>query len=138
MLVGSVFFELTLPGSAAHWAVFGLSVLLAVLVSFTIRFLVNLMAFWLLDWRGLLSLHAVITGLFAGLVIPIAFFPGWAQAMIWATPFPAILQAPIDIAIGRGPVLPLLAHQLAWAMSLLAAGQWVLARAVRKLVIQGG
>ncbi|MGH4008410.1 MAG: hypothetical protein ACRDTH_09715, partial [Pseudonocardiaceae bacterium] len=32
----------------------------------------------------------------------------------------------------------LLAHQLAWAVALLAAGRLVLARAVRKLVIQGG
>jgi ABC-2 type transport system permease protein len=57
---------------------------------------------------------------------------------IWATPFPAILQAPIDIAIGRGAALPLLAHQLAWTVALLAVGRLVLARAVRTLVIQGG
>jgi hypothetical protein len=35
-------------------------------------------------------------------------------------------------------VLPLLAHQLAWAVLLLAAGRLVLAAAVRTLVIQGG
>ena len=138
LLVGSAFFDLTLPGSALRWAAFGLSVLLAVLVSFAIRFLLNLVAFWLLDWRGLLSVHAVVGSVLAGLAIPIAFFPGWAQAVIWATPFPAMLQAPIDIAIGRGPAGPLLALQLAWAVSLLAAGRLVLAAAVRTLVIQGG
>jgi ABC-2 type transport system permease protein len=138
LLVGSVFFELTLPGSTLRWAAFGLSVLLAVLVSFAIRFLLNLVAFWLLDWRGLLSLHAVVSSVLAGLAIPIGFFPGWAQAVIWATPFPAMLQAPIDVAVGLGPAGPLLAIQLAWAVSLLAAGRLVLARAVRTLVIQGG
>ncbi|MGH3787892.1 MAG: ABC-2 family transporter protein [Pseudonocardiaceae bacterium] len=133
-----MFFELTLPGSALRWAAFGLSVLLAVLVSFAIRFLLNLVAFWLLDWRGVLSLHAVIGGVLSGLVIPIAFFPGWARTAIWATPFPAVLQAPIDIAISRGAAPLLLAHQLIWAVILLAAGRLVLARAVRTLVIQGG
>jgi ABC-2 type transport system permease protein len=49
-----------------------------------------------------------------------------------------MLQAPIEIALGRVAVLPLLAHQLSWAVSLLVAGRLVLARAVRTLVIQGG
>lgn len=138
LLIGLAFFELTLPSSALRWAAFGLSVLLAVLVSFAIRFVLNLTAFWLLDWRGVLSLHAVIGGALSGLVIPIAFFPGWAQAVIWATPFPAVLQAPIDIAISQGPVWLLLTHQLIWAVVMLVAGRLVLARAVRKLVIQGG
>ncbi|MGH3816059.1 MAG: ABC transporter permease [Pseudonocardiaceae bacterium] len=138
LLIGLAFFDLTLPSSVLCWAAFGVSVLLAILVSFAIRFLLNLLAFWLLDWRGLLALHAAIGGVLAGLVIPIAFFPGWARTVIWATPFPAILQAPIDIAIGTGAVLLLLAHQLAWAVALLAVGRLVLARAVRTLVIQGG
>lgn len=138
LLVGLAFFTLTLPGSALRWAAFALSVPLAVLVSFALRFLVNLVAFWLLDWRGLLYLHAALVNVLAGLVIPIGFFPGWAAAVIWATPFPAILQAPIDIVVGQGAVLPLLAHQLTWAVVLLAAGRLVLARAVRTLVIQGG
>jgi ABC-2 type transport system permease protein len=138
LLIGLAFFDLALPGSAVRWTAFGLSVLLAVLVSFAIRFLLNLVAFWLLDWRGLLSLHGAISTVLAGLAIPIAFFPGWARVAIWATPFPAIIQAPIDIAVGASAVLPLLVHQLTWAVVLLAAGRLVLARAVRTLVIQGG
>jgi ABC-2 type transport system permease protein len=138
LLVGSAFFTLTLPSSALRWMAFGLSVLLAVLVSFAIRFLVNLVAFWLLDWRGLLSVYGAVSTVLAGLAIPIAFFPGWARVALWATPFPAIIQVPIDVVIGREAVLPLLAHQLIWAVALLAAGRLVLARAVRTLVIQGG
>lgn len=138
LLIGLAFFDLTLPRSGLRWVAFAVSMLLAVLVSFAIRFLLNLVAFWLLDWRGVVILYGAVNGVLAGLVIPIAFFPGWARAAIWATPFPAILQAPIDIAIDRGSVLPLLGHQLAWAATLLAAGHFVLARAVRTLVIQGG
>jgi ABC-2 type transport system permease protein len=138
LLIGLAFFDLTLPGSALRWAAFGLSVLLAVLVSFAIRFLLNLAAFWLLDWRGLVTLYGAVSSLLAGLVIPIAFFPAWARVAIWATPFPAIIQAPVDIAIGQGAVPLLLAHQLVWTGCLFAAGRVVLARALRRLVIQGG
>ena len=87
LLIGLVFFDLTLPGSGLRWAAFGLSVLLAVLVSFAIRFLLNLMAFWLLDWRGLVALQGAVGSVLAGMVIPIAFFPGWARVVICATPF---------------------------------------------------
>jgi ABC-2 type transport system permease protein len=138
LLIGLAFFDLTLPGSALRWAAFAVSVLLAILVSFAIRFLLNLVAFWLLDWRGVVIVYGAISGVLTGLVIPIAFLPGWARAAVWATPFPAIIQAPIDIAIDRGSVVALLAHQLAWAVLLLAAGRLVLAAAVRTLVIQGG
>ena len=138
LLIGLAFFELRLPDSALRWTAFSLSVLLAILVSFAIRFLLNLVAFWLLDWRGLLALYGAVSTVLAGLVIPITFFPGWARVAIWATPFPAIIQAPIDIAISPGAVLPLLAYQLTWAVVLLVAGRLVLARAIRTLVIQGG
>jgi len=138
LLIGLAFFDLTLPGSALRWAAFAVSVLLAILVSFAIRFLLNLVAFWLLDWRGVVTVYGAINGVLTGLVIPIAFLPSWARAAVWATPFPAIIQAPIDIAIDRGSVVPLLANQLAWAVLLLAAGRLVLAAAVRSLVIQGG
>lgn len=138
LLIGLASFDLTLPGTAARWAAFGLSVLLAVLVSFAMRFLVNLAAFWLLDWRGLTALYGAVSSVLAGMATPIAFFPEWARVAIWATPFPAIIQAPIDIAIGRSAAPPLLGLQLAWAVCLFAAGRLVLARALQRLVIQGG
>lgn len=58
--------------------------------------------------------------------------------MIYATPFPAMLQTPIDVFTERGSMPALLGHQLLWAAVLLVIGQVALARATRKLVIQGG
>jgi ABC-2 type transport system permease protein len=57
--------------------------LLAILVSFAIRFLLNLVAFWLLDWRGLLALHGATSTVLAGLAIPIAFFPSWERFAVY-------------------------------------------------------
>ncbi|OLT21876.1 ABC transporter permease [Pseudonocardia sp. CNS-139] len=135
---GAVLFPFRWPENPLTWASFAVSVLLAVVVCFGIRFLLNLTAFWLLDARGVIAAWGAAGGVLSGLVVPIPWFPGWAQAVLAWTPFPALLQTPIDVFTERGDALALLATQLAWAAVLLLAGRVVLARAVRRLVVQGG
>ncbi|HMI94700.1 MAG TPA: ABC-2 family transporter protein [Polyangiales bacterium] len=138
MLVGAAFFDLRLPGGPVGWAAFAVAVPLAALVGFAMRFLLNLTAFWLLDWRGVFGLYIIASGLLAGLIVPIGLFPRWAEIAVWCTPFPAMLQVPADLLVERGNPLLLLAHQLGWAIVLLWLGRVVLRRAERVLVVQGG
>ncbi len=135
---GAVFFDLYVPARLVTYPAFVLSASLAVVVSFGVRYLVNLSAFWLLDVRGALMAWAIAGNVFSGLGVPIPFFPGWAQDLLWATPFPAMFQAPLDILVERGDVLPLLARQAAWVLVLLGVCHLVQRRAVRMLVVQGG
>ncbi len=140
-LLGAVVFRLTAPGEPLVWLAFLVSVVLAVVVSFAFRFLYNVASFWLVDDRGVAVLAMIAVSFFSGFLIPIAFFPDWLAAIARATPFPAMLQLPIDIFVGTaaGPqILATLAVQLAWAMALLAAAQGLLALGVRRLVVQGG
>lgn len=122
------------------WSVllFAVSTVLAVVLSFAVRFLLDLSTFWLLDSRGVTTVYAALTGLLCGLTVPIAFFPDALRTALYTTPFPGMLQTPIDMFSERGSAAALLAHQVLWASLLLAAGQLVLARATRKLVVQGG
>jgi ABC-2 type transport system permease protein len=76
--------------------------------------------------------------LLSGLIVPIGMFPSWAQVAIWCTPYPAIVQVPADLFIGRGSVPLLLAYQLGWAIALLLLGRVVLRLGGRTLVVQGG
>jgi ABC-2 type transport system permease protein len=138
MLAGALFYDLRLPSSPLTWLVFAVAVALAVVVSFGMRFLMNLTAFWLLDWRGVFGLYWVISGVLAGLVVPIGLFPQWARVAIWCTPFPAMVQVPADLLIERGPAPAMLAHQLGWAIALLLLGRVALRRGERTLVVQGG
>ncbi|WP_308258032.1 ABC transporter permease [Pseudonocardia lacus] len=117
---------------------FTASTVLAVVVSFSLRFLLDLSSFWLLDSRGVRSVYNGLGGVLAGLTVPLAFFPDALRGLLYATPFPAILQTPIDVFTERDGLAELLAHQLLWAVALLALGRLVLARATRKLVVQGG
>ena len=114
------------------------SVPLAVVTCFSIRFLLNASAFWLLDVRGVIAVWGTVGGVLSGLVLPLAWFPTWAQSVLALTPFPSIFQSPIDVFTERGSALGVLATQFGWAAVLLLVGRVVLARGARRLLAQGG
>lgn len=140
-LIGALAFDVLLPADPLVWLAFPVSVALAVVVSFGFRFLFNLAAFWLLDYRGVGVLAMVASTFFSGQIVPIAFFPGWLETLAWSLPFAAMVQAPIEVFLGHAQGLELaglLGLQAFWAAVLLLLGRAVLGAGLRKLVVQGG
>jgi ABC-2 type transport system permease protein len=113
-----------------------------VVVSFACRFLVNATAYWLHDARGPIMLWTLSAGVLAGLYFPLRLLPDALAVTLWvATPFPSILQTPLDVLVERDPPAlqtGLVGLQAAWAGALLAVCVLVQRRAERKLVVQGG
>lgn len=141
LAIGAFVFDLTAPSEPLVWAFFLTSVVLAVAVSFAFRFLYNLSAFWLLDYRGALRISVALAAFFSGFIIPVRYFPEWLQTVAYATPFPSMLQLPVDVFVGAstgGELVATLAMQAGWAVALIAACQVVFLRGTRKLVVQGG
>ncbi|WP_433048802.1 ABC transporter permease [Dactylosporangium sp. CS-033363] len=137
LLAGALITGLALPHSPAPYALGALSLALATAVSFACRWLVNLSAFWLLDLRGPMTLYLVLSGVLCGLVVPVRWFPHWLAVVAAATPFPSLLQAPIDVLTGRAGLQTVLTQAL-WLVLLLVLGRAVFALGARKLVVQGG
>ena len=101
--VGALFFTLSTPRRPATYVLFACSVVIATIVCFGCRFLVNAAAYWLLDARGPLVAWTLLSGVFGGLFFPLWFLPdAAATALIVATPFPSIIQLPLDVLIERG------------------------------------
>lgn len=141
LVIGGLLYGLTVPTRIATVPVFVLSTVLAVLVSFGGRLLVSLTAFWLTDVRGLLRLHMFAVNALCGLLVPVHFLPGPLRVLAYATPFPSIMQAPVDLVTERytgAAALGQLGMQAGWAAVLLAACVWVFDRGSRRLVVQGG
>jgi ABC-2 type transport system permease protein len=139
-VLGALVFQLHWP-SPLDGLAFVLSLTLAVVVSFAFRFIYNTAAFWLLDFRGVVTISTTLVVFFSGMAIPIRFFPHLLREVCYALPFASIIQTPVDIWLGKREGLQLagmLALQLAWAIALLGIGKLLLARATRKLVVQGG
>jgi ABC-2 type transport system permease protein len=140
-VLAALVFHLRLPVHPYTWLAFVVSVFLAVVVSFGMRFLANLSAFWIIDVRGVNTLAAALWTSLSGFLIPIAFFPAMARTVIRALPFVAMVEFPIDVFLERVTGMALvrtLAVQAGWALVLLAVGRAVLRSASRKLVVQGG
>jgi len=136
--LGALCFPLRWPSAAATWLWLAVSVLLATVISFATRYLVNLLAFWWLDARGPNTLWLFGSALFSGLAIPIPFFPEWAQTVLWCTPFPWMLQAPLDVLLERGSPVLSVGGATVVAVGMLGSCAVVQHVAVRRLVVQGG
>ncbi|MET8625424.1 ABC-2 family transporter protein [Kitasatospora sp. NPDC004669] len=141
MLVGALVFRTRLPEQPLTWAFFLLSVLLALLVSFGLRFLVSITGFWLHDSEGVRAVMLVVSMFFSGMLLPIALFPGWLGDLGRAMPWAALIKVPTDVFLERASgtgLLGALGFQLGWAAVLLAAGRGAQWLATRRVVVQGG
>ncbi|MEU0540790.1 ABC-2 family transporter protein [Nocardia sp. NPDC005978] len=139
--IGALTFGLALPATPGPYLLGAVSLLLAITISFLSMFAVCLGGFWLVETRGLRALHMICGTFLAGLFAPVHVFPGWLQTIAYATPFPSMLQSPIDVISGRtvgAGALYIVAVQLFWLVTLIALGQVLLRGGRRKLEVQGG
>ena len=139
VVVGALAFDLYAPARLATYALFACSMLCATVICFGCRYLVNVAAYWLLDARGPQVAWTLLSGVLGGLYFPLWFLPrAAALALVIGTPFPSVMQVPLDLLVERGPPAALLALQAGWVVVILAICRWVQRRAERRLVVQGG
>jgi ABC-2 type transport system permease protein len=139
-ILGALVFDLHYPSPLDALA-FVVSLLLAVVISFGFRFIYNSVAFWLLDFRGVVTLSTTIVVFFSGMAIPLRFMPHALRELCYALPFGSVIQTPVDVWLGKragAALVGVLALQAFWAIALLGMGRLVLRRATRKVVVQGG
>ncbi|CAB4724000.1 ABC-2 family transporter protein [Nocardioides ginkgobilobae] len=141
VLVGALVVGMTMPTSPLPYALGLVSVLLGITVSVTTVYLVAATGFWLVETRGVQILYMVVSGFLAGLFVPISLFPAPLLALASATPFPSMLQYPVDVLSGRVEgvaALGLVAAQVAWLVATAALGHVLTRRGRHKLEVQGG
>jgi ABC-2 type transport system permease protein len=141
VLVGALVVGMTMPTSPLPYVLGLMSVLLGITVSVTTVYLVAATGFWLVETRGVQILYMVVSGFLAGLFVPISLFPAPLLALASATPFPSMLQYPVDVLSGRVEgvaALGLVAAQVAWLVATAALGHVLTRRGRHKLEVQGG
>jgi ABC-2 type transport system permease protein len=141
VLIGALTVGLILPTSVLPYLLGLVSIIAGVALSFYGRYAVNILGFWLLDTRGARTLYVVTSGFLAGLYVPVGLFPGWLHTVAYCTPFPSILQTPINVITGKvvGTEAAVdVAVQLGWLLVIGLLGRWLTSAGRRKLVVQGG
>jgi ABC-2 type transport system permease protein len=140
-LIGVLLFHIRLPASPVAAVGFLVSLVLAVVVSFGLRFMVASTAFWILDASGPRFLSGAFAIFFSGMMLPLVLFPGWLGTLARALPWSAFIQVPNDIWLGKQAgwsLLGALGFQVLWVVVLLGLCHVVLRAATRKVVVQGG
>ncbi len=101
--------------------IFGLTIINAVLLSYLIRFLLGILAFWLINISSVLWLFHNTIDFLGGGWLPVSLFPTWAESLLKGLPFYLTLGFPADYfqgKIGLALTGQLILMQLTW-ISLL-------------------
>ncbi len=138
LIIGAVLYDMRLPSTGWDLLAFGISVMLAVAVSFGLRFILNVLAFWLMDITGVNALAAAVVNLFSGMLLPLAFFPAWFETLANVLPFRSIIMSPVQAYLGQGNVPVILLGQVVWFAILVLGGLGLLRMATKRVVVQGG
>ncbi|GAB4580089.1 MAG: ABC-2 family transporter protein [Anaerolineales bacterium] len=141
MIAYAIFLDLAYPATLEQWLALPIALILSWLVSFSWRFLINLAAFWSPNAIGIGRFFFILSWFFSGFLMPLRYFPEWAQTLSQWTPFPSMLNVILDLYIGvlHGPELwRALGIQAIWIVALIGTAQLLLRAGVKRLVILGG
>lgn len=141
MLMGAILFGLRLPHNPLTWLWFALSLLMAVVLSFCLRFAINVSGFWTTDVRGLYGFAFLFVNFLSGFLVPLAFFPSLLGSVANALPFAGMISIPLTIFLEQAQgwaLARLLLEQALWLAVFVAGARLVMRAAMHKLVVQGG
>ncbi|MGJ7911568.1 ABC transporter permease [Neobacillus sp. LXY-1] len=123
------------------WGLFSISILLSFFINTELNLLTGITTFFLYNNAGLIRAKRVVIDLFSGLLLPISFFPVWAQDIMKFLPFQGISYVPSMIftnGFTHQQAIAAIGQQLIWVIFLIMPIQllWYLAK--KQLIIQGG
>lgn len=99
LLIFVFVFKVDMRPASFVWS--SLSVLLAFLMTFYVNYTIGLTSFWLVQSGGIRSAFMLISSIFSGALIPLAFFPHWLQVIQFFLPFQYIAYMPAMVFTGR-------------------------------------
>ncbi|HMI90928.1 MAG TPA: ABC-2 family transporter protein [Polyangiales bacterium] len=133
------------PPGASHGSstaiAFAVSLVLSVVLSGAITMLIQVSLLYTISADGVLQIMPSAVMLLSGMVVPLPLFPEWLQPALRLQPFRGLLDVPFRVYTGHISAndAPFeLAQQLLWCAVLIWLGRVLLARALRRVVIQGG
>lgn len=137
-IVGIVLFDILFPETWTRFVAFVISIALAVTVSFCLRFIVNLVGFWVLDYRGIAAMFTAVLTVLSGMLAPLAFLPDPVRIIANVLPFRAVIMTPNEVYLGQVAIWEGLGFQALWIAVLTVGARKAMGIGERQLVVQGG
>ena len=121
---------------------FILSVVMAVIINYSIDFIVGTICLYTESIWGINIMKQVIVTLLSGATIPIAFFPEPLKSIVLYLPFQSIYNAPLTLLLDGSPetedLLMILGTQLFWCIVITAASKLFWKVSIRQITVNGG
>ena len=140
-VVAGLFLGMQPPASWACAGAWLLATVGAVLLSCALTVILTISLLWTISGEGLSTLTVAAVLVFSGGIVPLPFFPDWAQRVLSFLPFRGLMDIPFRLYMGHiapGHVFALFASQLAWTFALVLAGRALIGLGIRRMVMQGG
>jgi len=141
ILLALLFFGMEPPESVASLLAFLVSLACAVLLSAAVTTLATVLLLFTIAGQGVNYLLTTLVWIFSGLVLPMRFFPDWAQPVLEFLPFRGLMDTPFRLYMGHIPAadaIPVVAHQMVWTAVIVLIGRGLLEVGRRRIVVQGG
>jgi ABC-2 type transport system permease protein len=113
-VLGAVFHhQVALPAEATRWLAFGVSLVLAAAMTFSLDIVIGSLAFWFEDVSAVDRLRSLLARLLSGALIPLALFPKAFEGFLNVQPFRFMVSFPLEVLLGH-PAAGSFALQTAW------------------------
>ena len=128
----------------ANLVLFILSVVLAVMINYSIDFIVGTICLYTESIWGINIMKQVIVLLLSGATIPLAFFPEKLRDVVSMLPFAAIYDVPLklllwnDMDIASADTWYLIGFQLFWCIVMAVISRLFWKLSLRQITVNGG
>ncbi len=121
---------------------FVISVVMAVIINYSIDFIVGTICLFTESIWGINIMKQVIVLLLSGATIPIAFFPETLKTIVYYLPFQSIYNAPLSILLNDSPttesLIQTLGVQLLWCIITTVLSKIFWKVSLRQITVNGG
>lgn len=122
--------------------VFILCMCISFLVMFTFEFMIGVFTFYTESVWGLSTVKDLIISFFAGVDVPVAFFPDWLKHVADVLPFKSLYNDPLQILLnetmGWQDYGRIIAFQLMWGILFWCLARGMYAVMQKKIIVNGG
>lgn len=132
---------LSLPASLTAFMLFVLTLIIGALMTSAISMIVVYLTFKTLSAKGTQTLVNTLCGVLGGFFIPIPLMPTVIQNVLNYLPFRFIVDLPFRIYIGSIGIHSAIMFSILsfiWLIVLVALGKFLMSKALKKTIIQGG
>jgi ABC-2 type transport system permease protein len=140
-ILAGLFLHLQRPASLTAAALFAITTVAGLVLAASLVTLMTISLLWTISGEGIYRLAAPLIFISSGIMVPLPMLPQWAQPALAVLPFRALIDTPFRVYMGSlagQDALIAVAHQIVWIAAFVLLGRALLARGLRRLVVQGG